>query len=261
MLASSIRPRADRPVGSLATGSSTAPLWPVGWLVLVLARLLGGDPTRECDRASIRAYQAMLRAVCDDWLRNATCPIPRLSTGPSRCPHHLGRNRGCVRSARARCGALAGSLNYRHAAHLWLGKGVLVSHVPPTQSRVGRCLCMCRGVHGYRSGRPQPQADRRWTEGVAVAGGAVVHQVHGGDGRGDVGHRSCGQSHRSQTHAPVGTTGDQRRCRPRRYVRYRAGNRWVAGTVGVGQRIICRHRAGHHSQLGTWIGGPGDRAL
>ena len=30
MLASSIRPRADRPVASLATGSSTARSWPVG---------------------------------------------------------------------------------------------------------------------------------------------------------------------------------------------------------------------------------------
>jgi hypothetical protein len=57
-----------------------------------------------------------------------------------------------------------GSLNYRHAAHLWLSKGVLAAHVPPTQSRLGRCLCMlsCASFgFGHRyptliAGRPPP---------------------------------------------------------------------------------------------------------
>ncbi len=140
-------------------------------------------------------------------------------------------------------------------------KGVAAPYVAPTQGRLGRCLRVRRRIHGHRSRRPDPQADRRQPERIPVTGVAVVHQLHGGDGCGHARHRSGGQPDRPQTHAVARPADHHRRRGPGRHVRQRAGNRWLAGTLGTGQRVVHRHRAGHHRQLGTRIGGPGDHPL
>ena len=59
----------------------------------------------------------------------------------------------------------------------------------------------------------------------------------------------------------LGLRGDHRRRGPGRDVRHRAGNRWLAGTLGPGQRAVHRHRAGHHRRLRARLGRAGDHPV
>ena len=134
-------------------------------------------------------------------------------------------------------------------------------YVASTQSCLGRCLRVCRRVHGDRSRRPDSQADRRQPRCIGLAGVAVVHQLHGGDGRRDADHRRGGEPDRSQTHAAARPRRDHRRRRPGRHVRHRSGNRWLAGTLGTRQCAVHRDRTGHHRQLRTRLRRTGDHSV
>ena len=59
----------------------------------------------------------------------------------------------------------------------------------------------------------------------------------------------------------LGLVDHHRRRRPGGYVGHRGRNRRLAGTVGPGQRVVHRDRAGHHRQLCARLGGPGDHPL
>ena len=112
----------------------------------------------------------------------------------------------------------------------------------PAARRLGRGLRLRHRLHGHRSRRPDPQADRRRARRDAEPDLAALHELHGDHGSRDArrrrdllpDRRKADPAHRSRPH--------RRLRRARRRLRHDRRHRRLPRRVGPGQCALRRHR-------------------